>query len=62
MANREACELYIRQEIKSALEKGKKPYAIGKELSDWVAKLFEVRIKPNTIEQRAGRAKKNMTV
>jgi hypothetical protein len=55
MANREACEVYIEQEIESGLEEGKTPYAIGKELSDWVAKMFEVRISPNTLKMRAYR-------
>ena len=55
MANREACELYIEQEIKDGLAQGKKPYSIGKELSGWVEKVFEVTIKPRTIEQRARR-------
>ena len=55
MANREACELYIEQEIKDGLEQGKKPYSIGKELSTWIEKLFEVSIKPATIEKRAQR-------
>jgi len=57
MANREACELYIEQEIQSGLDDGKTPYSIGKELSDWVAKLFEVRISPKTLETRAYRQK-----
>jgi hypothetical protein len=55
MANREACELYIEQEIKAGLEKGKKPYSIGQDLSAWIEKLFEVNIKPRTIEQRVRR-------
>jgi len=55
MANREACEVYIEQEIESGLEDGKTPYSIGKELSDWIAKLFEVRIKPDTLKKRAQR-------
>ncbi len=45
MANKEACELYIEQEIKSALNEGKRPWTIGKELASWVEKLFEVTIK-----------------
>jgi hypothetical protein len=57
MANREACEVYIEQEIESGLEEGKTPYPIGKELSDWVARLFEVRISPKTLETRAYRQK-----
>jgi hypothetical protein len=56
MANREACEVFIDQEIADGLKKGKKPYTIGKELSKWIVKLFEVRIEPRTIEQRARRA------
>lgn len=55
MANREACELYIEQEIKESLKAGKKPWTIGKELAAWVEKLFEVTIKPRTLAQRAYR-------
>jgi hypothetical protein len=55
MANREACEVYIEQEIKEGLDEGKTPYSIGKELSGWVEKLFETYIPPRTIEQRARR-------
>lgn len=55
MANKEACELYIEQEIKSALNEGKRPWTIGKELASWVEKLFEVTINPRTIERRAER-------
>jgi hypothetical protein len=55
MANREACELYIEQEIKDALKEGKKPYSIGKELSKWVEKLFETTIPARTIQGRAER-------
>lgn len=55
MANREACELLIEQEIESGLRDGKTPYSIGKEISAWVEKLFEVVIKPTTIEKRAER-------
>ena len=62
MANREACELYIEQEIKSGLESGKKPYSIGKELSVWIEKMFEVHVKPNTLTRKAQRqVKKNST-
>jgi len=56
MANREACEVFIDQEIESGLKEGKTPYSIGKDLSKWIVKLFEVRIEPRTIEQRARRA------
>lgn len=57
MAKSEACELWIEQEIESGLEEGKTPYKIGKEISGWVAKLFEVRIKPHTITMRVHRQK-----
>jgi hypothetical protein len=55
MANREACEVFIDQEIAEGLKQGKKPYTISKELSKWIVKLFEVRIEPNTITRRAER-------
>ena len=58
MANREACELYIEQEIKDGLREGKKPYSIGKELSQWVEKMFETVIPANTIKNRAARLMK----
>ncbi|MBA3031005.1 MAG: hypothetical protein FP816_19635 [Desulfobacteraceae bacterium] len=58
MANREACELYIEQEIKEGLAEGKKPHSIGKDLSAWVGKMFEVNISPRTLETRARRIKK----
>ena len=59
MANREACEVYIEQEIKDSLAAGKKPWTIGKELSKWVEKLFEVTINPKTIASRATRISSN---
>jgi hypothetical protein len=55
MANREACEVYFDQEIEHGLKDGKTPYSIGKELSTWIVKLFEVKIQPSTIEKRAQR-------
>ena len=55
MAKHEACELYIEQQIEEGLQEGKTPYSIGKELSDWVAKLFEVRIHPKTIATKVYR-------
>ena len=60
MANREACELYIEQEIKAGLECGKKPYSIGKELSVWIEKMFEVHVKPGTLKEKARRQKIKM--
>jgi protein gp37 len=55
MAHSEACQVYIEQEIEEGLKSGKKPGAIGKELSKWVEKLFEAKIPHRTIEQRARR-------
>ena len=57
MANSEACELYIEQEIKAGLEKGQTPYSIGKHLSGWTEKLFETHVKPGTIKKKAQRIK-----
>jgi len=51
----EACQLYIEQEIDAGLEEGKTPYSIGKEIAGWIEKLFEVKVKPTTIEKRAER-------
>lgn len=55
MANREACELWIEQEIESGLESGKTPYNIGKEVAEWIQKKFETYVKPDTIKKRAER-------
>ena len=55
MAQREACERLIEQEIKEGLAQGKTPYSIGKELSAWVEKLFETNIPAKTLEKRAQR-------
>lgn len=55
MAHSEACQLFIEQQIEESLEEGKTPYAIGQELSKWIQKLFETKIQPRTIEQRARR-------
>jgi len=37
------------------LEEGRTAYAIGKDLSVWIEKLFNTHIKPGTIEKRAQR-------
>jgi len=55
MAKTEACQVFIEQEIDDGLKQGKTPYSIGRELSAWVEKLFEAKIKPTTIEKRAER-------
>jgi ParB family chromosome partitioning protein len=51
----EACQLYIEQQIDEGLAKGWTAYQIGKEVAQWLEKLFEVRVLPRTIEQRARR-------
>lgn len=60
MANREACELYIEQQIEEALEEGKTPYSIGKELSSMIERIFETKMPPKTLEKRAGRIKSKL--
>jgi len=55
MARHEACELFIEQEIEAALKEKKQPADIGRELSEWIGKLFETKIKPRTIEQKVRR-------
>lgn len=62
MANSEACELYIEQQIKEELKEGKNPHQIGRELSTWIAKLFQVHIPERTLEQRARRVNKKERV
>lgn len=37
------------------LASGKTTYSIGKEVAQWIQKLFEVRINPDTIRVRADR-------
>ena len=61
MANREACELYIEQQIEEALEDGKTPYSIGKELSAMIERIFETKMPPKTLESRASRHKAKLT-
>jgi phage N-6-adenine-methyltransferase len=60
MANSEACQLFIEQQIEEGIIEGKTPYSIGKELSAWVEKLFKTKIRPNTLEVRAHRAKEKL--
>jgi hypothetical protein len=60
MAHQEACQLYIEQEVKEGLAQGKTPYAIGKELSVWVKKLFATSIPVETLKSRAARIKKQI--
>jgi len=55
IAGQEACQLFIEQEIEAGLAKGKTKYSIGKEIAEWIEKLFGAEVKPHTIEQRAHR-------
>jgi phage N-6-adenine-methyltransferase len=57
LIKQEACQLYIEQEIATGLAEGKTPYAIGKNVAEWVQKLFEAKITPHCIEQRAHKQK-----
>ena len=56
----EACQLYIEQEIEKGLSEGKTAYSLGKEIAVWIEKLFEVKMKPRTIEKRADRIKEDL--
>ena len=58
----EACQLYIEQEIDSGLKEDKTPYQIGKSVAKWVEKLFEVKLKPKSLMERARRQKLSTNV
>ncbi len=60
LAKQEACQLFIEQEIEEGLEKGKTAYLIGKEVAEWIQKVFQARIEPSTIEKRAQRIRTNV--
>jgi hypothetical protein len=49
--------IQLKTEVYYQPQEGKAPYSIGKELSAWLEKLFEVHISPRTIESRANRQK-----
>ena len=55
MANPEACELWIEQEIDEGLKADKNFSQIGKELSEDIKRLFEVFVSPDAIRKRASR-------
>ncbi len=61
MAHREACQLFIEQQIKEGLSEGKTAYSIGKELAAWVEKLFETSIPVKTLQSRAWRERRKNT-
>lgn len=60
MAHKEACQVFIEQEIQEGLAQGKTPYSIGKDLSTWVEKLFETSIPATTIEKKAERIREKV--
>lgn len=55
MALNEACQLWIEQEGREAIERGENPADAGRRLSDEVLKYFETSIAPRTIEQKIRR-------
>jgi len=61
MANREACEVYIEQEIEAGHREGKSDYAIGKSLSEWIAEQFHAKINRKTLETRSRRQRRKKT-
>lgn len=60
VAHKEACQVFIEQEIQEGLAQGKTPYSIGKDLSAWVEKLFETSIPATTIEKKAERIREKI--
>lgn len=61
MALNEACQLWIEQEIDAGRANGENPHAIGKRVAQEIKKLFETKMNPRTIEQRARRQSKDAT-
>lgn len=57
LAKQQACQLFIEQEIEKGLAKGDSTYQIGKEVAKWIEKLFQAKVRPETIEERARRIK-----
>lgn len=55
LVKQQACQLFIEQEIEKGLSSGKTTYAIGKEVAEWIQKLFQAKVRPETIEERARR-------
>jgi hypothetical protein len=59
MAIAEACQLWIEQRIEEELqdrpENGKSLREIGRELAKEIEKVFEAKVKPRTLEKKAGR-------
>jgi site-specific DNA-methyltransferase (adenine-specific) len=59
LIKQEACQLFIEQEIEEAINSGDELNisAKSREIADWLGKLFEVEISPDTIRKRIHRAK-----
>ena len=55
LGKQQACQLFIEQEIEKGLAEHKTTYAIGKEVAQWIEKLFQAKVRPETIEERARR-------
>ena len=55
LAKQQACQLFIEQEIEKGLAEKKTTYQIGKEVAAWIQKLFQAKVRPETIEERARR-------
>jgi hypothetical protein len=59
MAINEACQVWIEQRIQEELadkpESGKSLRAIGRELAQEIERIFEAKVHPNTLRQRATR-------
>ncbi|HYB20862.1 MAG TPA: hypothetical protein VEH09_08025 [Thermodesulfobacteriota bacterium] len=55
LAKQQACQLFIEQEIEKGLKSGKTTYRIGQEVADWIERLFQAKVKPDTIRKRGDR-------
>ncbi len=55
MAISEACQLWIEQRVEEELETGKPYRAIGRELAAEIERIFEAKVSPSTITNRAWR-------
>jgi len=51
----EACQVYLEQEIKDRLSRGKTAYQVAKELVPELEQLFEAQVAHGTVEKRAQR-------
>jgi len=60
LAKQQACQLFIEQEIEKGLAAGKTTYSIGKDVAQWIEKLFVAKVRPDTIKHRAQFIKDNL--